>query len=135
MLKIRIFSFSYKKSGIPVDATPHGGGFIFDCRYIYNPGRLNEFSSLTGKDKEVIDFLDKRDDMKAFLSYTFEIVNRSVQNYLGRNFTNLMVCFGCTGGQHRSIYAAERLKEYLSNKFNGNIKIELIHKEFPQLSS
>jgi RNase adaptor protein for sRNA GlmZ degradation len=135
MLKIRIFSFSYKKSGIPVDETPNGGGFIFDCRYIYNPGRLAEFSSLTGKDKAVIDFLDNREDMKALLSHTFEIINRSVQNYLSRDFTNLMVCFGCTGGQHRSIYAAVKLKEYLSNKFNGKIKIELIHKEFPQLSS
>jgi len=135
MLKIRIFSFSYKKSGIPVDDTPNRGGFIFDCRYIYNPGRLAEFSGLTGKDKKVMDFLDNREDMKDFLSHSFEIISRSVQNFISRDFTNLMVCFGCTGGQHRSIYAAEKLKEHLSNKFNGNIQIELIHKEFPQLSS
>ncbi len=135
MLKIRIFSFSYKKSGIPVDETPNGGGFIFDCRYIYNPGRLPDFSNLTGKDKEVVDFLDTREDMKDFLNHSFEIINRSVQNYLSRDFTHLMVCFGCTGGQHRSIYAAEKLKEYLSNNYNGKIKIELVHREFPQLSS
>jgi len=135
MLKIRIYSFGYKKSGIPKDETINGGGFVFDCRFIYNPGRIQEFVNLTGKDKEVINFLDNHVEMQDFLQRSFGIVTAALENFKERNFTDLMVSFGCTGGQHRSIYAAEKLKEYLKSTFNGNLLIELKHTEFPQLTS
>ena len=135
MLKIRIFSFSYKKSGIPADDTQNKGGFVFDCRFIYNPGRKTEFASLTGKDKEVIDFLDNQKEMQNFLQNSFSIVKSALDNFLSRDFTDIMVSFGCTGGQHRSVYAAEKLKIFLQDTFNGRLQIQLTHKEFPQLSS
>lgn len=134
MLNIKIYSFSYKKSGIPVDETPNGGGFVFDCRFIYNPGRKNEFSSLTGKNEEVISFLDDEPVMKIFLENVYSTAAMAVENYLHRNFTNLMFSFGCTGGQHRSVYAAEKLAEYLRQNYDSRLKISIIHKEFPELN-
>ncbi len=135
MLKIRIYSFGYKKSGIPKDETSNGGGFVFDCRFIYNPGRIQEFANLTGKDKEVVDFLDNHSDMQEFLRRSSVIVKTAAENFQSRNFSDLMVCYGCTGGQHRSIYAAQKLKEFLVKTFDGNLSIEVHHTEFPQLSS
>src|SRR5436190_21943488 len=123
MLKIRIYSFGYKKSGIPLDETTNKGGYVFDCRFIYNPGRKAEFSSLTGKDKPVIDFLDNQKEMQSFLENTYEIISAAIDNFLSRNFTDLMICYGCTGGQHRSVYASEKLKDFLSRKYNSGISI------------
>ena len=135
MLKIRIYSFGYKKSGVPEDDTANKGGFVFDCRFIYNPGRKREFTELTGKDKSVIDFLDNQEKMQSFLNSTFEIISSAIDNYLSRNFTDLLVSYGCTGGQHRSVYASEKLKTYLQEKYNSKISVQIIHKEFPQYSS
>lgn len=135
MLNIKLYSFSYKKSGIPADNTSNGGGFVFDCRFIYNPGREEQFKSLNGKDKPVIDFLENDTVMKRFLSNVFSITDDAVDNYLSRNFSDLMISFGCTGGQHRSVYSAEKLKEHLEKKYKDKIKVTLNHKEFPELSN
>lgn len=126
MLKIRIYSFSYLYKGIPEDTTENGGGFVFDCRFIYNPGRNSEFRNLTGKDKAVADFLDEQKEMKDFLNNVFNIIDPAIENYLSRNFTDLMISFGCTGGQHRSVYSAEKLREHLYQKYT-DIVIELTH--------
>ena len=131
MLKVKIYSFSYKKSGIPHDSTSNGGGFVFDCRFIDNPGRKVEFKTLNGKDKEVVEFLDKNEQMRMLLLNTEEIIKNSVDNYLSREFTDLMVSFGCTGGQHRSVYAAEKLKIFLENIYKGKIIIEIRHNDIP----
>jgi len=127
-LTVKITSFSYKK-GIPKDLSGNGGGFVFDCRAIHNPGRYDEYKKLTGKDKPVINFLDNEPDMKEFLNSVFNLVSQSVKKYQKRNFKNLMVNFGCTGGQHRSVYSAEKLKKYLSNNFDLNIDINHIEQE------
>ncbi|MCB0728554.1 MAG: ATP-binding protein [Ignavibacteriae bacterium] len=127
-LTVHINSFSYKKSGIPQDKTGHGGGFVFDCRFIYNPGRREEFKTLTGKDKEIIMFLDSQIEMKKFLNNVYDITDPAVENYIERDFSDLMISFGCTGGQHRSVYASEKLKEHISSKY-PSVKIELHHIE------
>ena len=126
-LKIQINSFSYKKGGIPKDTSENGGGFAFDCRAIHNPGRYDEFKKLSGKDTAVIDFFKTVPQMDEFLANVYEMVDASVQKYIERGFTSLMVNFGCTGGQHRSVYSAEKLSEHLNQKFNVDIKLE--HKE------
>ncbi len=125
-LTVHINSFSYKKSGIPVDKTGHGGGFVFDCRFIYNPGRKEEFKMLTGLDKEVVLFLDSQEEMKLFLKDVNDITDLAIQNYIQRDFTDIMISFGCTGGQHRSVYAAEKFKDHISKKFPG-VNIILHH--------
>lgn len=135
MLKVKIYSFSYKKSGIPSDDTINGGGFVFDCRYIYNPGREERFKAMTGKDKEVVDFLDAANGMRDFLESVFKIVDGAIENYLMRGFSDLMVSFGCTGGQHRSIYASEKLKQHITEKFGDKIEAVLSHREFPHLKN
>ncbi len=125
-LTVRIFSFSYKK-GIPEDTSGNGGGYVFDCRGIYNPGRSEEYKMLTGLDKPVIDFLEKNAEMNTFLESVYKLAEAHVENYLERGFADLMFCFGCTGGQHRSVYSAEHLALHLSKKYH--IKIELTHRE------
>ena len=125
-LTVRITSFSYKK-GIPEDPSGNGGGFVFDCRAIHNPGRYDEYKQLTGCDEPVITFLDKEDAMQEFLTHVYGIVDYSVEKYLARGFKNLMVNFGCTGGQHRSVYSAEHLATHLSEKYG--VRIILEHRE------
>ena len=134
MLTVQIFSFSYKKSGIPKDDSPNGGGFVFDCRFIYNPGRKQEFITLTGKDKEVKEFLDTEENMQRFLKDVYDMIEAAVDNYTSRDFSHLMVSFGCTGGQHRSVYAAENLNSHLKSKYEGKIITEIKHVEFPRLN-
>jgi RNase adaptor protein for sRNA GlmZ degradation len=119
-------SFSYKK-GLPKDYSGHGGGHIFDCRAIYNPGRYDEYKSLTGRDDEVIEFLDKTDSMQAFLKSVTDIVEQSTETYLQRRFDYLSIQFGCTGGQHRSVYAAEKIYHHLKNKYA--VHLVLNHRE------
>ena len=125
-LTVRITSFSYRK-GIPEDPSGNGGGFVFDCRAIHNPGRYDEYKQLTGMDEPVITFLDKEEAMQEFLTHVYGIVDYSVEKYLARGFKNLMVSFGCTGGQHRSVYSAEHLAAHLSAKYG--VRIILEHRE------
>ena len=125
-LTARIQSFSYKR-GIPWDERGHGGGFVFDCRALPNPGRFPEYAQSTGNDDDVIKFLKKKKDVESFLENVYRIIDQSVANYQARNFTDLMIAFGCTGGQHRSVYCANRLSAYLKKKYN--IQVELRHRE------
>ena len=127
-LIVSINSFSYK-SGIPVDLSGNGGGFVFDCRILLNPGRNEEFKNLTGKDKKVIKFLEDQNDVKEFLTNTISIVESAVKNYTKRNFNHLMINFGCTGGQHRSVYCVERLAEFLSRSFDITVVVKHIEME------
>ena len=126
-LVVKINSFSYKKTGYPKDATDNGGGFVFDCRSILNPGRIEAYKIQTGRDKAVKDYLEQQTEMPDFLNSVFKMVDIAVSNYLTRNFDSLMINFGCTGGRHRSVYAADAVATYLKNKFN--VKIELNHIE------
>ena len=126
MLEVKIFSFAYKK-GIPDDSSGNGGGYVFDCRAINNPGKYERFNAFTGLDEPVIHFLEEESEITAFLNHVYMMVDASVKRYLDRGFTNLMVCFGCTGGQHRSVYCAQHLADHLSKKFD--IKVNLIHRE------
>ena len=116
-LNIVIKSFSYKK-GLPIDTSGNGGGFIFDCRCLSNPGRYIEYKKSTGKDLDVVDFFEEKNDIHEFLDKVYAVVDMSVENYLERRFTNLMINFGCTGGQHRSVFCAERLAEHFVEKYN-----------------
>ncbi len=130
-LTVFINSFSYKKGGIPSDLSENGGGFVFDCRALPNPGRFAEYREFTGRDKPVIDFLEKEEAVNYFLENIYELIDASVDNYLKRSFSRLMVSFGCTGGQHRSVFAAEKLCRHLGQKYN--IGIILNHTELDTL--
>ncbi|MCC6287159.1 MAG: phosphotransferase [Chitinophagaceae bacterium] len=125
-LTVHVNSFSYRK-GIPEDKSENGGGFVFDCRGIFNPGRFEEYKKLTGRDKEVQEFLLHKSEMPSFLQYVFGIVDISVADYIKRGFKSLSVNFGCTGGQHRSVFAADNLAAHLKEKFG--VKVELHHLE------
>ena len=125
-LVVRIFSFAYKK-GIPQDESGNGGGYVFDCRAIENPGKYDHYKHFTGLDKEVIEFLEEEGGVTKFLGNVYELADAHVKRYIERKFTNLMFCFGCTGGQHRSVYCAQRLAERISKKFNVTVK--LVHRE------
>ena len=116
-LVITINSFSYKK-GIPVDTSENGGGFVFDMRGILNPGRVEEYKKQSGLDKPVQDFLDQRTKMNGFLNSVWDTIDITVENYLNRGFASLQINFGCTGGQHRSVFAAEQTARHLRNKYH-----------------
>jgi len=122
-LIIEVNSFSYKK-GIPADPTENGGGFVFDMRGILNPGRFDEYKTLTGKDKPVQDFLEQRTHMNEFLNSVWDLIDITVAEYLRRGFSHLMINFGCTGGQHRSVYAAEQTARHLRNKYKVKVKLD-----------
>lgn len=123
-LVVTLNSFSYKK-GIPVDESENGGGFIFDMRGILNPGRFEPYKKLSGLDKPVKDFLEQQTAMPSFLNSVYTLIDISVSEYIKRDFASLHINFGCTGGQHRSVYATEALARHLRNKFN--VKIILAH--------
>ena len=126
LLTVRVMSFAYKK-GIPNDPTGNGGGYVFDCRAVNNPGKYERYKPFTGLDRQVIDFLEEDGEILPFLDHCYALVDATVQRYIDRGFTNLMVSFGCTGGQHRSVYSAQHMAEHLNRKFN--VKVELIHRE------
>ena len=125
-LVVTVYSFSFKK-GIPSDDSGNGGGYVFDCRSTHNPGKYEEYKSLTGLDQPVIDFLEADGEILRFLESVYRLVDHHVERFLERGFTHLQVAFGCTGGQHRSVYSAEHLAHHLKEKYN--INIELIHRE------
>ena len=125
-LKVRIYSFAYKK-GIPDDSSGNGGGYVFDCRAINNPGKYERYNNVTGLDEPVIQFLEEDGEMPEFLDCIYPLVDRHVKRYMERGFTDLMISFGCTGGQHRSVYAAQKTAEHISKKFG--IKVSLVHRE------
>jgi aminoglycoside/choline kinase family phosphotransferase len=124
-LTVTISSFSFLQQGYPKDATSNGGGFVFDMRGILNPGRFDDYKHLSGLDKPVKDFLEQQTKMPDFLNSVYSIVDISVEDYIKRGFENLCINFGCTGGQHRSVYAAEAVTRHLRNKFK--VKIVLNH--------
>ncbi|HDL19231.1 MAG TPA: phosphotransferase enzyme family protein [Bacteroidetes bacterium] len=126
LLTVRIQSFSYKK-GLPRDETGHGGGFIFDCRSLPNPGRQERFKNLTGNDAAVIAFLAEKEEVHSFLTRVRDLLSQVIENYRQRNFSDLSVAFGCTGGQHRSVYCANTIAKYLREKYK--INIEVTHRE------
>ena len=125
-LTVTIYSFSYRK-GIPEDASGNGGGYVFDCRSVHNPGKYEQFKQLTGLDAPVIQFLEEDGEILRFLDAVYSLVDAHVERFLQRGFTHLQVSFGCTGGQHRSAYSAQHLAEHLVAKYP--VRVHLIHRE------
>ena len=130
-LAVRISSFSFHRGGPPVDESGNGGGFVFDGRSLPNPGREERFKALTGKDAPVIDYLNQQESVGQFFASASSLIDTSVEEYKRRGFKNLMVSFGCTGGQHRSVYLAERLAKHLSGRHG--IEVTLHHRELEKL--
>lgn len=127
-LTVYVTSFSYKK-GIPEDPSGNGGGFAFDCRAIHNPGKYEPYKKLTGRDPEVIQFLREESDVATFLEHCYKLVDMQVEKYLSRGFTNLMVNFGCTGGQHRSVYSADQMDQHLRQKYGVSTVLRHVEQE------
>ena len=125
-LVVTIYSFSFKR-GIPVDESGNGGGYVFDCRSTHNPGKYEEYKHLTGLDQPVIDFLEQDGEILTFLESVDKLIDHHVERFIERGFTHLQVSFGCTGGQHRSVYCAEHLAKHLKEKYD--VQIELNHRE------
>ena len=125
-LTVTIYSFSFKR-GIPEDQSGNGGGYVFDCRSTHNPGKYDEYKQMTGLDQPVIDFLEKDGEILTFLDSVYRLVDHHVARFLERGFDHLQVSFGCTGGQHRSVYCAEHLAKRLHEKYG--VQIHLIHRE------
>lgn len=125
-LTVRVYSFSYKK-GIPEDTSGNGGGYVFDCRSTTNPGRYDRYKPMTGLDQAVKDFLEQDGDILLFLEKVYSLADTHVERYMKRGFTDLMFCFGCTGGRHRSVYSAQHVAEHIHNKYG--IKVVLEHRE------
>ena len=125
-LVVRVFSFSYTK-GIPDDEAGNGGGYVFDCRSTHNPGRYEPYKKLTGLDEPVIRFLEDDGEILTFLESVYKLADAHVRRYIQRGFTNLMFSFGCTGGQHRSVYSAQHLAEHIHRKFG--VEVRICHRE------
>ena len=127
-LTVRVMSFSYRR-GLPQDESGNGGGFIFDCRGMHNPGKYDCYKKITGADAPVIQFLEQQGEVQRFLEHVYGLVDPTVDKYIERGFSNLMVSFGCTGGQHRSLYCANHLAEHLKWKYGDGIIVLLEHRE------
>ena len=128
-LTVRVMSFSYRKGGIPEDNSGNGGGFVFDCRAMHNPGKYEQYKKITGADAPVIEFLESQGEVQRYLDNVYGLVDPAVDKYMERGFLNLMVAFGCTGGQHRSLYCANHLADHLKAKYGDRIHILLEHRE------
>ena len=126
-LRVEVFSFSYKK-GYPEDLSGNGGGFAFDCRAMHNPGRYPQYRSLTGRDLPVMEFLEKRGEVQAFLRGAWSLTDPAVERYIARGFSNIQISFGCTGGQHRSVYCAEATARHIRTVF-PEADVVLLHRE------
>lgn len=122
LFTVTVNSFSYKKA-LPEDFSGNGGGFVFDCRALPNPGRYEQYKTKTGKDREVIEFLEKESEVHQFLKNAKELLSASIDNYIHRRFEHLMVSFGCTGGQHRSVYFTEKICEWIRQNYDVNLQI------------
>lgn len=131
-LKVKVFSFSYKK-GIPTDDSGNGGGYVFDCRGVHNPGKYDQYKPLNGLDKPVIDFLESNDEIKNFLEHIYALADAHILRYMERGFTSLMFSCGCTGGRHRSVYSAQHLAEHISSKFGVEVRLEHIEQGILQI--
>jgi hypothetical protein len=129
-LTVRIFSFSFHH-GLPADESGNGGGFVFDARSLPNPGREEQFRQLSGRDAPVIEYLDRQPGVHEFLGHAFSLIDASVSNYRQRGFSHLMVSFGCTGGQHRSVYLAEQLAQHLRG--TKGVEVEVRHTQLEKL--
>ena len=125
-LVVDVMSFSFKK-GLPEDPSGNGGGYVFDCRSTHNPGRYQEYKQLTGLDQPVIDFLEQDGELIDFLKSVYRLADFHVERFMERGFTHLMLSFGCTGGQHRSVYSAQHLAEHLHRKYG--IEVIITHRE------
>lgn len=128
MLTVTVLSFSYRR-GLPDDDSGNGGGFVFDCRAIHNPGRYEEYKPLDGRDRPVKDFLEENGEILSFLGHCYALVDATVDRYIQRGFTSLQVAFGCTGGQHRSVYSAEAMAAHLMARYGSEIGVNLYHRE------
>lgn len=131
ILTVEITSFSYKR---PLPANlfsnteeKHGGGFVFDCRCLPNPGREEQYKSQTGLDLDVITYLQQAKEVETFQTHTFALINAAIENYMHRNFSFLSVAFGCTGGQHRSVYFTEQLSRYLLKSYSPRVATSVFH--------
>lgn len=131
-LVVRIFSFSFHR-GLPKDDSGNGGGFVFDGRSLPNPGREERFKSLTGKDAAVIEYLNQQEGVHQYLASVMSLVDASVSNYQQRGFKHLMVSFGCTGGQHRSVYLAEQMAKHLRSR--AGIEVVVTHRELERMKA
>lgn len=130
-LVVKVFSFSYKK-GIPADDSGNGGGYVFDCRGVHNPGRYDQYKPMTGLDKPVIDFLEENGEITQFLSHIYALADAHVQRYIDRGFTSLMFSCGCTGGRHRSVYSAQHLAEHIAQKFDVEVRLKHVERGIEQ---
>ena len=124
-LVVDVYSFSYHR-GIPEDYSGNGGGFVFDCRAIHNPGRYEPYKKLTGMDEPVIKFLEENSTVAVFLEHIYSLVDEMVEKYLERGFSHIQVSFGCTGGQHRSVYSAEHLAHHVFEKYGVKVNVNHI---------
>jgi len=125
-LSVEVSSFSYRK-GLPTPDSEHGGGFIFDCRLLPNPGRDPAYAHVTGKDREVIDYLIQYPEVDCYLNHVKEIISQAVDAYIKRGYSKLSIAFGCTGGQHRSVYCAEEMARFLGS--NADVSVNISHRE------
>lgn len=125
-LTITVNSFSYKNGGVPYDKSGNGGGYVFDCRALPNPGRYAEYKKMTGEDADVIEFLEDKPDVHYFLQNVQMLVFQSIDNYLERGFKNLQINFGCTGGQHRSVFFAQTVGNMIHENY-PMVRVEINH--------
>lgn len=129
---VKLYSFSYMKRGIPQDFSTHGGGFVFDCRFLNNPGQFEQYKEQTGNDKAVIDFFqlpENKEEVARFIKNTENICTEALQKYLSKDYAYISFGFGCTGGQHRSVYMVNKIEDYLKKKFGAHVEIKKEHME------